>query len=101
MSLMNLSPQSAGGRVLRVNVLNKLKNAISLVVTRGADAEGEDGAQRVVFKQEGSGGDWVLSGAYPSYIFSVTARPPTLHPKQTGPISVARSPKSTVCRMLR
>ncbi|KAI0705430.1 hypothetical protein C8Q76DRAFT_750886 [Earliella scabrosa] len=61
MSLMNLSPQSAGGRVLRVNVLNKLKNAISLVVTRGADAEGEDGAQRVVFKQEGSGGDWVLS----------------------------------------
>ncbi len=62
MSLMDVASKSAGGRVLRVNVLNKFKMAISLIVTRGADAEIGEGEQRIVFKSERLGGEWVLSG---------------------------------------
>ncbi|KAI0767348.1 hypothetical protein C8Q74DRAFT_951049 [Fomes fomentarius] len=61
MSLLNVASKSAGGRVLRVNVLNKFKTAISLIVTRGADAERGEGEQRIVFKPERLGGEWVLS----------------------------------------
>ncbi|TFK89998.1 hypothetical protein K466DRAFT_639362 [Polyporus arcularius HHB13444] len=66
MSLMNVASKSTGGRVLRVNVLNKLKTAISLVAARGADVEdGKDGQPRIVFRaeEEPLADDWVLSGA--------------------------------------
>ncbi|KAI0697616.1 hypothetical protein C8T65DRAFT_614629 [Cerioporus squamosus] len=64
MSLMNVASKSTGGRVLRVNVHNKLKTAISLVAARGATVEkGKDGQPRIVFKaeEEPLADDWVLS----------------------------------------
>ncbi|KAI0752858.1 hypothetical protein C8Q80DRAFT_480257 [Daedaleopsis nitida] len=62
MSLMDVGGKIEGRRVVQVKVLNKLKNAISLVATRGADVEeGEGRAQRMVFRPERLGADWVMS----------------------------------------
>ncbi len=64
MSLANVASLGIGGRVVRVNVLNKFKNAIALVATRGADVEsGPDGAKRIVFRDTQAGPHWVLRGA--------------------------------------
>ena len=65
MSLVNVGVKEVGGRVTRVNVSRKLKTAISLVVTRGADVEvREDGRSEIVFRDEELGGEnWILSGA--------------------------------------
>lgn len=64
MSLVNAASIGVGGRVLRVKVTNKLKNAISLVATRGADVEpGPDGVKRIVFRDEQADPPWVLRGA--------------------------------------
>ncbi|EJF61780.1 hypothetical protein DICSQDRAFT_136296 [Dichomitus squalens LYAD-421 SS1] len=61
MSLVDVVAKGVGGRVVRVKVLNKLKNAIALVVTRGADVEeGADGAKRIVFREREAGSGWVL-----------------------------------------
>ncbi|RPD61572.1 hypothetical protein L226DRAFT_399601 [Lentinus tigrinus ALCF2SS1-7] len=62
MSLMTIAQKSTGSRVLRVNVTNKLKTAVSLVVMRGADVEkNKDGQERIVFGEERTGDSWVLS----------------------------------------
>ncbi|KAI1792451.1 hypothetical protein LXA43DRAFT_342129 [Ganoderma leucocontextum] len=64
MSLANVASLGVGGRVVRVKVDNKVKNAIALVATRGADVEcGADGVKRIIFRDEQAGPGWVLRGA--------------------------------------
>ncbi|PIL29165.1 hypothetical protein GSI_09214 [Ganoderma sinense ZZ0214-1] len=61
MSLINVAALGVGGRPLRVKVYNKFKNAIALVVTRGAAVERDpDGSKRIVFRDEEAGPSWVL-----------------------------------------
>lgn len=62
MSLQNAVGKRLGGRVVRQRTYTKIKHAIAFVVIRGADAEeGEDGEQRIVFREEESGGErWIL-----------------------------------------
>lgn len=63
MSLLNVAPKKVGGRPLLVKVMNKLKTAISLVVTKGADVrQGQDGKEEIVFDGEVGGEKWILPG---------------------------------------
>lgn len=95
MSLMDVGGKIEGQRVVRVKVLNKLKTAISLVATRGADVEereGEGRAQRMVFRPERLGAEWVMSGTSAS-AFALSGnleRLPTPYVRaQTGRTSAA------------
>ena len=64
--------------MVRVKVLNKLENAIALVVTRGADVEegeeGENGVKRIVFRDKEGGSGWMLRGACMLALSSLGAR---------------------------
>ncbi|KAI8989061.1 hypothetical protein BD414DRAFT_324173 [Trametes punicea] len=62
LSLLDCAPKSAGGRVVRQQILRKFKTAISLIVVRGADAEGPEDDRRLVFRDEeaGKGEQWIL-----------------------------------------
>ncbi|KAI0634344.1 hypothetical protein C8Q77DRAFT_1055902 [Trametes polyzona] len=60
MSLLDIAPRDVGGHVARQDILRKFKTAISLIVTRGADVEGEEGGEEIVFRKVGDPDEWVL-----------------------------------------
>ncbi|KAI9056477.1 hypothetical protein FKP32DRAFT_1599212 [Trametes sanguinea] len=52
MSLLDVAPKSVGGRVVRQEILRKIKTAISLIVVRGADAvKGKNGRDQLIFTE--------------------------------------------------
>ncbi|KAI0657565.1 hypothetical protein C8Q70DRAFT_272267 [Cubamyces menziesii] len=63
MSLLDCEAKSVGGRVTRQVILRKFKTAISLIVVRGADVEGQGDEAKLVFREEhaGKAKDWILS----------------------------------------
>ncbi|KAI0827311.1 hypothetical protein BC628DRAFT_1368892 [Trametes gibbosa] len=61
MSLLDIAPRNIGGHVVRQEVLRKFKTAISLIVTRGADVEGAEGSEKVVFREDNDPFDWILT----------------------------------------
>ncbi|KAI0357650.1 hypothetical protein OH77DRAFT_1519035 [Trametes cingulata] len=62
MTLLDVAPKSAGGRVVRQDTLRRFKTAISLIVTRGADVEDgpAEGERRIVFRGAEPPENWIL-----------------------------------------
>ena len=92
MSLVDLAAKDIGGRVVRVKVLNKMKNAIALVAARGADVvQDAKGAKGIVFREKEAGRDWILRGAW--HFFAVVLVSWSVRcPPATGPHSVIARP---------
>ena len=50
--------------VIRSKIATKIKTALAMIVTRGADVRKDaKGKERIVFEQSGAGAEWVLHGA--------------------------------------
>lgn len=60
MSLLDVAPRDVGGHVVRQDTLRKIKTAVSLIVTRGADVEGPKGKEKVVFKGADTPDAWIM-----------------------------------------